>query len=34
VEARNAALAADDEWRKLIDWAGHPLQPLVTSLRG
>jgi len=31
VQAANAALAGDDEWRKLIDRAGHAFQPGVTS---
>jgi hypothetical protein len=31
VEAANGALAADDEWRKLIDRAGHAFQPAPMS---
>jgi len=31
VETANAALAADDEWRKLVDRAGHAFQPGVAS---
>jgi hypothetical protein len=31
VETANAALAADDEWRKLVDRAGHAFEPGVTS---
>jgi hypothetical protein len=31
VEAANAALAADDEWRKLMDRAGHAFQAGVTT---
>ncbi len=31
VEAANVALMADDEWRKLVDRAGHAFQPGVTT---
>jgi hypothetical protein len=31
IETANAALMADDEWRKLIDRAGHAFQPGATT---
>jgi hypothetical protein len=31
VETANAALAADDEWRKVVDRAGHAFLPGVTT---